>query len=80
MAADAATLRDLVARHGVNDAARPHYQIDVGQKVVVGFHLELYGTYDHGHARLNPGCPSCEQTYADLKTLAQSVLPAESCD
>ncbi len=76
MAADTATLRELVTKHAVKYEVWPHYELSGGQRVMVGFDLELCGTHDHGHARLTPGCPSCEQTYADLKTLAESVLPA----
>lgn len=76
MGTDAATLRDLVAKHAVKFEVWPHYELSGGQRVMVGFDLELCGTHDHGHARLSPGCPLCEQTYEDLKTLAQSILPA----
>lgn len=76
MAADAATLRELVAKHAVKYEVWPHYELSGGQRVMVGFDLELCGTHDHGHARLSPACPACEQTYEDLQTLAESILPA----
>lgn len=76
MSADAATLRELVSKHAVKYEVWPHYELAGGQRVMVGFDLELCGTHDHGHARLSPGCPACEETYADLKTLAEAILPA----
>ena len=77
MGADTATLRDIVSKHAVTYEVRPHVEIAGGQQVMVGFDLELCGTQDHGHTRLRPGCISCEETYTDLKTLAESILPAE---
>jgi hypothetical protein len=68
----------LVATHAVKYEVWPHYEIAGNLQVMAGFDLELCGTHDHGHARLNPGCPACEQTYADLKTLAEAILPAEN--
>jgi hypothetical protein len=44
---------------------------------MVGFDLELYGTHEHGKTRLFPGCHLCEETYADLRHLAESILPSE---
>ena len=77
MGADTADLRDLVTRHGVRYEVCPHYEMTHGEKMMVGFDLELSGTHDHGHARLSPGCPSCDETYADLKTMAEAILPPE---
>jgi len=44
---------------------------------MVGFDLELYGTHDHGHSQLTPGCEICRQTYEDLKKVAEEILPKE---
>ena len=78
MSADVVALRGLVTTHAVKYEVWPHYEIAGNQKIMAGFDLELCGTHDHGHARLNPGCPACEETYADLKTLAEAILPAEN--
>lgn len=78
MSGDQAALRDLVTTHGVRYEVWPHYELAGNEKIMAGFDLELCGTHDHGHARLNPGCSLCEQTYADLRTLAESILPTEN--
>jgi hypothetical protein len=70
-------VRQIIAKHTVRYEVWPHYEIAMGKRVVVGFDLELYGTHDHGKTRLIPGCPLCQETYADLRLLAESVLPKE---
>jgi hypothetical protein len=42
-----------------------------------GFDLELYGTHDHGHSSLTPGCERCVATYGDLRQIAEWILPKE---
>jgi hypothetical protein len=70
-------LREIIERHTVRYKVWPHYEIASGNRVIVGFDLELYGTHEHGKTRLSPGCHLCQQTYADLRRLAESILPTE---
>ena len=70
-------LKRIIEKHTVRYEVWPHYEVVKDKRVVVGFDLELYGTHDHGTTRLSPGCPRCEETYTDLRHLAESVLPIE---
>lgn len=70
-------LRDLAAKHTVRYEVWPHYEIKDGKRLIVGFDLELCGTHDRGHTSLSPGCDLCQQTFADLKRIAEWVLPKE---
>ena len=71
-------LKQIIERHTVRYEVYPHYEIATnGDRVMVGFDLELYGTHEHGKTSLSPGCRLCEETYADLRHLAESILPKE---
>jgi len=70
-------LRQIIAKHTVRYEVWPHYEVTEGKRVVVGFDLELYGTHDHGNTRLSPGCHLCAETFADLRRVAQWILPKE---
>lgn len=70
-------LKRVVERHTVRYEVWPHYEIADGKRVVVGFDLELYGTHDHGETRLSPGCRLCSETFADLRRVAEWILPKE---
>jgi len=49
----------------------------LAERVKTGFDLELYGTHDHGHSSLTPGCERCTATYRDLRQVAEWILPKE---
>lgn len=70
-------LKRVVERHTVRYEVWPHYEIADGKRVVVGFDLELYGTHDHGDTSMSPGCRLCSETFADLRRVAESILPKE---
>jgi hypothetical protein len=70
-------LKSLVERHTIRYEAWPHWEMHEGERVMIGFDLELHGTHDHGHSQLTPGCKICRQTYEDLKRVATEVLPKE---
>ncbi|HEX2917610.1 MAG TPA: hypothetical protein VHN81_03775 [Edaphobacter sp.] len=72
-----AELKQLIERHAVRYELWPHYEIADGKRVIVGFDLELYGTHDHGETRLSPGCRHCSETFADLRRVAEWILPKE---
>jgi hypothetical protein len=70
-------LKSLVERHTIRYEAWPHWEMHEGERVMVGFDLELHGTHDHGHSQLTPGCEICRQTFEDLKRVAAEVIPKE---
>jgi hypothetical protein len=70
-------LRQIVEKHTVRYEVLPHYEINDGKRVMVGFDLELHGTHDHGTTRLSPGCGLCTETYTDLHRVAEWILPKE---
>ncbi len=70
-------LKRVVERHTVRYEVWPHYEIADGKRVVVGFDLELYGTHDHGDTSMSPACRLCSETFADLRRVAESILPKE---
>src|SRR4051812_28879184 len=70
-------LKQIIEKHTVRYEVWPHYEIAGGQRVIVGFDLELCGTQDHGNTHLFPGCPLCRETYTDLRRLGEWILPKE---
>lgn len=68
-------LRQIIEKHTVRYQVFPHYEMNDGKRVMVGFDLELHGTHDHGTTRLSPGCQLCRETYHDLYRIAESILP-----
>lgn len=73
-----AQLKAIIEKHTVRYEVWPHYEMNDGKQVMVGFDLELHGTHDHGSTSISPGCRLCTETYADLRKLAESILPKES--
>ena len=70
-------LKQIIEKQTVRYEVWPHYEIVKGDRVIVGFDLELYGTHEQGKTSLSPGCGLCEETYAGLRHLAESILPSE---
>ncbi len=70
-------LKAAVAKHTVRYEVWPHYELRGDDRVIVGFDLELRGTHSHGTSRLSPGCPFCTETFADLRRIAEWILPKE---
>ncbi len=70
-------LKSLVEEHSVHFEARPEEHLVDGKIVKTGFELQLYGTHYHGGTRLTPGCERCVQTFADLREIAEWIMPRE---
>ena len=70
-------LQELIERHQVCYEVWPEYLMVKGQKVKVGFALELYGTHEHGESRMLPGCERCIGTFKDLRQIADYIMPKE---
>jgi hypothetical protein len=49
-------LKAIVEKHTVRYEAWPHYEMNDGKRVMVGFDLELHGTHDHGNTRSSLRC------------------------
>ncbi len=69
--------RGLVEKHSVHYEARPEEQLVDGKIVKIGFALELCGTHEHGETRMTPGCERCVQTFADLREIAEWIMPQQ---
>lgn len=70
-------LKDLVQRHRVCYEVWPE---NVGTKegiVKAGFDLELDGVHAHPGNDILPGCPQCQEVYADLQRIAEWIMPKE---
>jgi hypothetical protein len=70
-------LRRLIREHEVCFELLPHYEVNEGAKVQVGFDLTLYGRRSRlCHA--DPGCPECFKVYEGLKEVALSAMPPDA--
>lgn len=71
-------LRELAQAHQVCYEVWPELLMVKGQKVKVGYDLELYGVHDHPEEQIVPGCPHCQHTYLILRQIAGWILPTEA--
>jgi hypothetical protein len=70
-------LHQLVRKHEVCYEVWPEYLMVQDNKVQVGFGLELCGTHGHKSGQRLPGCPQCQQTFEDLRHIANWIMPRE---
>jgi hypothetical protein len=73
-------LRQIVERHRVCYEVWPERSVADGQKIVIGFELQLCGTNSHVATKGEqpvPGCKYCCETYEDLRQIADWILPTE---
>lgn len=74
-------LREIVDKHQVCYEVWPERSIAKGEKILIGFELQLCGTNSHvaakGEGQPVPGCGYCLGTYEDLKQIAEWILPRE---
>ncbi len=73
-------LRAIAERRTVCYEVYPEYVVGKDRPVAVGYNLELYGTHDHGHSHLTPGCIHCRNTFEDLQRIAEWITPKEQRD
>ncbi len=66
-------LKSIVEKHTVRYEAWPHWEMHEDRRVMVGFDLELYGAHANGHSQPIRNC----EIYADLKKVADEILPKE---
>ncbi len=70
-------LKEHVDLHQVCYEVWPEVLMVAGERVKVGFNLELFGTHSDGESRLSPGCRKCVRTYEDLQQIAEWIMPDE---
>lgn len=69
-------LRQLIRQHKVCWEVWPEFHINRdGEKVQIGFELDLIGTHYHPEQSPLPGCAECVEVYYDLKCIAQCIIP-----
>ena len=74
-------IKELVLQHKVCWEVWPEYHINQnGEKVQIGFELDLIGTHYHPTQSPLPGCVECAKVYEDLKRIAQWIMPKEERD
>ena len=73
-----AHLKDIARRHQVCYEVSPEWSIRDGQKVQIGFELELCGISSNEKClHPVPGCPYCWRAYDEIREIAESILPHE---
>jgi hypothetical protein len=70
-------LRAIIQKHQVCFQIWPEQLIVHGQRVQVGFQLELCGVHEPGTELKGPGCENCYRVYEDLRRIAEGVKPQE---
>ena len=82
MAADAAltfdAMRAIALTHCVCYEVWPEWSASGGRATRIGFAISLCGIHENSADNQDiPGCPHCWRTYAQLRTLAEWILPEQ---
>lgn len=71
-------LKNLITRHRVCWEVWPLFYLDRnGDKVQIGFDLEVIGTHSNEQQTLEPGSQESAEILQDLKKVAESIVPQE---
>lgn len=71
-------LRNLVRRHRVCWEVWPLFYLgDTGNKVQIGFDVEIFGTHANEQQTLEPGTQESTEILQDLKKVAESIIPQD---
>lgn len=71
-------LKNLVGKHRVCWEVWPLFYLDdTGNKVQIGFDLEIFGTHSGEQQTIEPGSHESAEVLQDLKKVAESVIPQE---
>jgi hypothetical protein len=75
-------LQALIFDHKVLFEVRPAYSVYSGERIQVGFDVQLSGTHSQGvleghEPQPTPGCERCVLVWEHLDEIAQAVLPPE---
>ncbi len=73
--ADVSRLQSLARRHNVCYEVWPEYLPVESRKIKVGLEIDLCCVVSTDSPHYCAGCPLCEQTYADLREIAEWVQP-----
>lgn len=79
-AATIARLQQIAERHKVCYEVCPEWSMSEGRKISIGFELNLCGVNDHDptvQTHPVPGCAICARTHAEMREIAESILPRE---
>ena len=68
-------IRALVQKHRVCYEVWPELLMVNGERVQVGFALELSGAHEDENSHIRPGCEHCVHTYEDLLEIARWIMP-----
>lgn len=73
-------LKEIARKHQTCYEVWPEWSTKDGQKLQIGFELQLCGVNENagqtGHLRV-PGCPQCFHTYSELRQIAEWILPLD---
>jgi hypothetical protein len=72
-----AELRELVQRFRVCWEVGPEDSYREGEKLKIGFTLDLIGTHEPEVKHPDPGCEHCRRVYSALKKIAGWIIPKE---
>ena len=73
-------LRVIARKHQTCYELWPDWSTKDGQKIQIGFELQLCGVNEHAVSNGKhpvPGCPQCFHTYTELRQIAEWILPLE---
>ena len=73
-------LKEIARTHQTCYEVWPEWSTKDGQKIQIGFELQLCGVNEHAGQNGNhpvPGCPRCVHTYGELRQIAEWILPLE---
>ena len=70
-------LEKLIALHKVVFRAQPSHEIVAGQRVCVGFDLELLAQHEASERAISPGCARCRALWDQLAAIAEAIRPPE---
>ena len=73
-------LKEIARRHQTCYEVWPEWSTKDGQKLQIGFELQLCGVNEHAVPNGKhpvPGCPQCFHTYSELREIAEWILPLE---
>jgi hypothetical protein len=71
-------MRAIALKHCVSYEVWPEWSASGGRATRIGFAISLCGIHENGAASQDiPGSPRCWRTYAELRTVAEWILPEQ---
>ena len=72
-----AELEKLIAQHRVVFRTQRSYEMVTGERLCVGFDLEMLGRHDLPGGNILPGCVHCRALWDQLGTIVHAIRPTE---